>query len=220
MTHHSSEVIDWLGFLDVACTFELNDLVIAVGDYLINQQKEWIQRNVFTVRKYALSSNLLSRLLDYCNQIMVSTPEIIFKSDDLKSVPKETLITLLKHDELNMEEIDIWTSVVQWAVMQIPGLVNEPRDWSFDDVVKVRAVISDVIPHIRFFNISSKDFNKKIVTYDELLTKPLRHDILHYHMENNYKPTIPMLPPRKGQAAIKFNIDSVIINEQQAAWIS
>src|SRR6185312_12695673 len=136
MTHRSNEVIDWIGFLDIACTFELDDLVIAVGDYLINRQKEWIQRNILTVHKHALSSNLLSRLLDYCNQIMVSTPEIIFKSDDLKSLPKETLMTILKHDELNMEEIDIWTSVIQWAVVQIPGLVNEPRDWSLMMLLK------------------------------------------------------------------------------------
>ena len=165
VTQCSNEVIDWIGFLDAACTFELDDLIIAVGDYLINQQKEWIQRNVFTVRKYALSSNLLSRLLDYCNQIMVSTPEIIFKSDDLKSVPKETLMTLLKHDELNMEEVNIWTAVIQWAVLQTPGLANEPSGWSSDDVVKVRAIMSDCIPHIRFFNLSTEDFHKKVVPY-------------------------------------------------------
>src|SRR6185369_9776641 len=127
VTHRSNVVIDWISFLDVASTFKLDDLVIAVGDYLINQQKEWIQRNVIAVHKHALSSTLLSRLLDCCNQIMVSTPEVIFNPDYLKSLPKEILITLLKHDELNMEEIDIWTSVVQWAIMQVPELVNEPN---------------------------------------------------------------------------------------------
>src|SRR6185312_106452 len=181
VTHRSIEAIDWISFLDVARTFGLDDLVVAVGDYLINQQKEWIQRNVFTVRKHALSSNLLNRLLDYCNQIMVSMPEIILESDDLKSLPKETLITLLKQDELNMEEIDIWTLVIQWTVMQIPGLVNEPNGWTSDNVVEVKAIMSDCIPHIRFLNISSEDFSKKIVPYDELLTKTLRRDILRYH---------------------------------------
>jgi len=41
-------------------------------------------------------------------------------------------------------------------------------------------------------------------------------------MEDGYKPTIPMLPQRKGQAAIRFifSVDSVIINAQQAAWIT
>src|SRR6185312_5987996 len=76
------------------------------------------------------------------------------------------------------------------------------------------------IPHIRFFNISTEDFRKKVVPYDELLTKELRRDLLHYQFEKDYKPNFTVLPPRKGQAAIKFNIDSVIINEQQAAWIS
>src|SRR6185369_10202776 len=148
------------------------------------QQKEWIQRNVVAVHKHALSSTLLSRLLDCCNKIMVSTPEVIFKPDYLKSLPKEILITLLKHDELNMEEIDIWTSVVQWAIMQVPELVNEPNGWSSDDSVKVRAIMSSCIPHIRFFNISTGDYRKKIVPYDELLSKELRQDLVHYHLDN------------------------------------
>ena len=60
VTHRSNVVIDWISFLDVASTFKLDDLVIAVGDYLINQQKEWIQHNVYAVYKHALSSNLRS----------------------------------------------------------------------------------------------------------------------------------------------------------------
>ena len=235
MSYCSSEVINWIGLLEAACRFQLDDLAISVGDYLINQQKEWIERNVLAIHKCASSSRLLYKLLDFCNQRMLSTPEVIFKSDDYLNLPKETLITLLKHDELNMKEIDIWTSVIEWATKQVPGLINDPDSWSSDDVITLRAITSDLIPHIRFFNISLEEFNKKIVPYDELLTKKLRHDILHYHIEKDYKPNFPMLPHRKGQvqvndipkreyetSAIKLkpDIDSVVINEQQAAWIS
>src|SRR6185312_15224622 len=152
------------------------------------------------IYKCALSSSLLNKLLEYCNNIMTLSPEIIFKSDNLMSLPKETLITLLKHDELNMEEIDIWTSVTQWVTKQVPGLVNEPNGWSFEDVTTIRAIISDCIPHIRFFNISSEDFQEKIVPYDELLTKELRRDIMFYHFNKDYKPVCTVLPPRKIQA--------------------
>jgi len=135
-----------------------------------------------------------------------------------------------------MEEIDIWTSVMQWATEQVPGLVNEPNSWSSEDVTTIRAIISDCMPHIRFFNISSEDFHEKIVPYDELLTKELRRDIMLYHFKKDYKPNFTVLPPRKSQAATSVNInvsdedckpsdinsdmDSIIINKQQAAWIS
>jgi len=165
---------------------------------------------------------------------MVSSPEIMFKSDNLANLPKETLITLLKHDELNMKEIDIWTSIIEWATNQVPGLINEPDSWSSEDFTKVRAIISDYIQHIRFFDISSEDFQEKIYPYDELLTKDLRRDIVFYHMNKNYKPKSIILPPRKSQAIddknktneedktpnINVDIDSVIINEQQASWIT
>ena len=113
VTYDSSEVVNWVGLLDIACRFELDNFVIKVGDYLLSHQKEWIQHNIFAVHKCALSSSLLNKLLNYCNNIMLSSPEIMFKSDNLASLPKETLIALLKQEKLNMKEIDIWTSVIQ-----------------------------------------------------------------------------------------------------------
>jgi len=158
MSYNSSQVIDWISLLDVSCRFELDNFVITVGDYLFNHQKEWMKHNILAIYKCALSSSLLNKLLDYCHNIMILSPEIIFKSDNLMSLPKETLITLLKHDELNMKEIDIWTSVIQWATKQVPGLINDPDSWSSDNVITLRAIMSDFIPHIRFFNIPLEEF--------------------------------------------------------------
>ena len=197
MTFSSSEVVDWISLLNVSCRFELDTFVIAIGDYLINHQKEWINHNIFAIYECALSSRLLNRLLDYCNNIMISSPDIIFKSDSLMSLSKDTLITLLRHDELNMKEIDIWTSVMEWATKQVSGLVNEPDDWSSEDVTTIKAIVSDCIPHIRFFNLTSEDFQKKVVPYDELLTKELRRDVMFYHFQEDYKPKSTVLPPRK-----------------------
>ena len=131
-----------------------------------------------------------------------------------------------------MEEIDIWTSVIQWAMNQVPGLENEPHCWSSEDFTTVRAIVSDCIHLIRFFNISTEDFREKIVPYNELLTKELYYDMVLYHTDKNYKPKSTVLLPRKGQAIndknktdeednISADIDdSIIINRQQAAWIA
>jgi len=104
VTYSSSEAVDWISLLNVSCRFELDTFAIAIGDYLINYQKEWMNHNILAIYKCALSSRLLNGLLDYCNNIMISSPEVIFKSDSLMSLPKDTLITLLRHNELNMEE--------------------------------------------------------------------------------------------------------------------
>src|SRR5207247_251563 len=89
-----------------------------------------------------------------CCPILITN--IIIKSNDIACIPKETLITLLKNPDLDMDDDDIWTSVVQWAVKQSPGLENDPYNWSSEDVNTIKDIIADCIPHIRFFNISHK----------------------------------------------------------------
>ena len=122
MSYDLCKNIGWMRLLEGASKFKLLDLLNAIETYLIDQQNEWIQQNIVTVHKYAASMTSLNKLLAYCDRIMASHPDIIFKSNDLATVPKEMLITLFKNDELNMEEDDVWMSVVQWATKQVPEL--------------------------------------------------------------------------------------------------
>jgi len=61
---------------------------------------------------------------------MLSSPDIILKSNNMADLPKATFINLLKNDELNMDEGDVWMSVIQWAVNQIAGLTDNPTSWT------------------------------------------------------------------------------------------
>src|SRR5207244_1942223 len=124
---------DWINLLESVRKLELDNLSTAIGNYLVKEEKKWIQQNILTIHKFTQSTGSLNTLLNYCNQIMASQPDLIFKSNDIASLPKETLITLLKNDELNMNEGDIWLSVVRWAVQQVPNLANEQDGWSSND---------------------------------------------------------------------------------------
>ena len=128
----------------------------------------------------------LNGLLGYCNRIMVSHPDIVFKSNDFATLPKETLINLLKSDDLSMKEDDIWMSVVQWATKQVPELEleNDLDNWSFHDINTVNDIIADCIPHIQFFNISLK----KVLLFDDLLPRKLHRDLLNYQVKKDYIP--------------------------------
>ena len=215
ISYDADKNIDWINLLNGASKFRLLDLLTAIENYLMDKQEEWIQQNIITVHKCAESVASLNKLSDYCNQIMVSHPDIIFKSNDLATLPKEILITLIKDDKLDIDENDLWMLVIQWATKQVPGreLANDIESWSSNDVNTVKETIADFIPHIRFFSIS---YNK-IMMDEDLLPKKLRHDVLSYHIDKNYKPTTHMLPPRTGQGP---DIDSLIINKKQAKWIS
>jgi len=225
MSYDLCKNVGWISLLDGASKFELVDLLTAIETYLIDKQNKWIQQNILTVHKYAASTVSLNKLLAYCNQIMVSHPDIIFKSNDLATLPKETLITLLKNDELSMEEDDIWMSVIQWATKQVSELElgNDLDSWSSNDVNTVTDIIilADCLPYIRFFTISPH----MIALYNDLLPSKLRRDLLNYHMDKEYKLNTPIPPPRTRQGCTPkaeqgYVIDSVIIDNKQAEWIT
>ena len=199
MSYDSCKNIGWISLLDGAGKLELLDLLTAIETCLISEQQEWIQQNILAVHKHAASTTSLNRLLDYCNQIMVSHPDIIFKSNDIALLPKETLITLLKSDELGMDEDDIWISAIQWSIRQVPELRlgNDPNDWSSNDINTVKDIIADFIPHIRFFSITPN----KVAQYYDLLPRKLCCDLLNINfiMDKSYKPSTCILPPRKGR---------------------
>ena len=179
---------------------------------MITKNEELIQQNILTVQKFALSTARLNKLLNYCNQTMASHPEIIFKSNNLLSLPKETLITLLQKDDFNMKEGDIWMSVIRWAIGQISGLKNDPNNWSADEISTIKGLVADYIPHIRFVDIPYEELCEKFVLYDELLPAKLRHDILFHHLQNKNKLSGQNRPLRGYKI-----VEAVIDSEEQAS---
>src|SRR6185369_4642036 len=152
VTSQSCENISWIVLLGGANKLGLRTFCTAVGDYLIEQQEEWIKQNILTVYNYASSTGEPQRLGDYCNQLMLSSPDIILKSGSMVDLPKATFISLIKNNELNMDEVDIWLSVIQWAINQISGLSDNPTNWSLHDVAAIKDIVAEYVPHIRFFN--------------------------------------------------------------------
>ena len=215
MSSRSCENVSWIVLLKGANKLGLSTFCTAIGDHLIEQHEEWIKQNVLAVHNFASSTDSLQQLGDYCNQLMLSSPGIIFKSSNMVDLPKATLISLLKNDELDMEEVDIWLSVVQWVITQIPGLSDSPTNWSPNDVNAVKDIITECMPHIRFFNMSSEEIRERVIPYADVLPKELLPDLFCYYVPND-KPKTQKLPYRKRQL---LDVDSVVISKQQVLWI-
>ena len=167
------EGVSWIILLEGANRLGLNTFCTAIGDYLTKHHDQWIKQNILTVYDFASSTDSLHRLGDYCNQLMLSSPDIILKSGNMADLPKTVFINLLKSDELNMDEGDVWVSAIKWTVNQIAGLMDNPTNWSATDVNAVKDIMAECIPHIRLFNISAEAFNQSVVPYIELLPREL-----------------------------------------------
>jgi hypothetical protein len=192
---------------------ELNiqTLVTCVQKYLINY-KDFLQENFMEILQMVYHNELFTDLLSYCLEKI----EILYESDKIISLEAPLLEFLLKRDDLNLDEVEIWNGLIKWGFAQEQGLNQDTSKWNKDDTKTFKRIIDQFIPLIKFCNISSENYFEKVKPYEEILSKELREEIIKFHLVPGYKPTFDLSSPRRF-------IDSTIINQKHIAlfanWI-
>ena len=127
---------------------------------------------------------------------------------------------LLKRDDLNLNEIDIWENLLKWCFAQ-QNMTNDPTKWNKEDITKVERSLHRFIPLIRFHDIEPTDFFYKVYCYRDILPQDLIHDLLEFHIVPNMKPKTNVAPSRKPN--LKFKLDSTLIESDHiplfSSWI-
>src|SRR6266511_2189955 len=139
----------------------------------------------------------LIELQNHCTDILSKDPEKIFKSSDFASLSKRSLISLIKQDNLRMKEIDVWENVLRWGLEQNPALLPIPENWSDDDFKAMENTLQECLPFIRFFQLSSNEFLKKVIPYQKLLSDQLYKDLLTYHLGDDNSNIISTIQPAR-----------------------
>ncbi|CAB4430760.1 unnamed protein product [Rhizophagus irregularis] len=90
---------------------------------------------------------LVDHLKDYliCTDLMAKSPENIFKSFDFISLPEKSLVSLIKRDDLQMKEIEIWEHVLKMGNYKNPILLLDPTTWSDDDFKIIESILQHCI---------------------------------------------------------------------------
>src|SRR5438045_9705643 len=140
---------------------------------------------------------------------MIKSLEKVFKSLDFTSLPEKSLISLIKRDDLQMREIEIWEHVINWGLEKNPSLVPDPTTWSDDDYKNMKDTLQHCLHLIRFFSLSSEDFLQKVRPYKKLLKHQLYEDLLKSYLDPNIEPNDNILLPRIRN--LDENIDSKIV---------
>ncbi|CAG8506120.1 2466_t:CDS:2, partial [Racocetra fulgida] len=86
--------------------------------------------------------------------------------------------------------------------------------WSSKEFLILASTLEKFIPFIRFLQISSSDFYKKVKPFASILPCDLYDDILQYHLVPDYVPHDDLSQPERAA------IDSVIIERKHAALIA
>ncbi len=115
------------------------------------------------INKTSFQSNSLLELQQFCIDFMAKSPEKIFKSFDFTSLSEKSLISLIKRDDLQMKEIEIWEYVLKWGLEQNPTLLPDPITWSDNDFKMMENTLQHCLPLIRFLVYLLKISFKKFV---------------------------------------------------------
>ncbi|CAB4438889.1 unnamed protein product [Rhizophagus irregularis] len=215
---NEQEPSETLKILAAADKFHLQELVDYLQKYLIENKIEWMEQHFELTHRTSFHSSSLLELQKFCIDFMAKSPEKVFKSLDFISLPEESLVSLIKRDDLQMKEVEVWDHVLKWGLEKNPTLLPDPTTWSDDDFKMMKNALQHCLPLIRFFSLSSDELVQKIRPYKKLLDDQLYEELIYSYLDSNSKPNDNILLPRYRN--IDGIIDSKIVNLNIVSLVS
>ncbi|RHZ73603.1 hypothetical protein Glove_230g207 [Diversispora epigaea] len=124
--------------------------------------------------------DLMANWKKFCNDIIVKHPSIIFESAEFTSLHESALISILKRDDLQMKESEIWDYVIKWGTAHNPTLPEKLERKHYD----FKNNSTTMFTTFRYFDISNSDFKDKIKPYEKILDDFEQHLMLPINQWN------------------------------------
>lgn len=213
-----SEILDLITASD---ELFLNELFDYSQEYLIEYKAEWVRQNLVHALQVAFRHDACISLQNFCFGLVNENAWALFQSEEFISIDEMVLISLLKRDDFSVEEIDIWNFVINWGIKQTPSILERDiSKWTFEDFTLLGTTLRNLIPFIRLYQITSKDFYHRVWPFEKILNKDLKEGLLSFYLTQE-SPKHGSLPEPR---ILQKNIDSEIISYNHAAliasWIS
>ncbi|RHZ48355.1 hypothetical protein Glove_552g4 [Diversispora epigaea] len=180
----------------IANELELKELSRKLENYLIESKASWLRNHLSLVRHSIFDGNEFEGLEKFYNDIIVIYPSLIFESKDFTSLQETALISILKRDDLKVEEIKIWDHVIKWGIAQNPTLSADSKEWSNENFETLKITLQQCLPLIRYFHIPGEVIWEKVKPYKKILEEELWDDIIQHSISPNKSVTSIILPAR------------------------
>ncbi|EXX68595.1 BTB/POZ domain-containing protein [Rhizophagus irregularis DAOM 181602=DAOM 197198] len=208
--------VEILNMMTAFDDLKLNQLIKLAEDFLTKHHQNFLTNDPIEILQMVHSHKIFNNIQDFCLKFISSKPNILFNSVKFANLLAPLLEIILKQDDLVLDEIEIWENLVKWGLAKDKILDEDVSKWNQEKFNIFERVLHKLIPLIRFYDISSEDYFNKVRTYEQILSKELREDILKFHMVPGYKLTLNKYPKR----CSKSNIDSSLINIEHIALFS
>ena len=208
---------DVLKLLMAVDELNIQQLISYIQEFLIEHQAEFLNQNPTGILETIYQHETFTDLWNFCLKKICREPKILFNSDNFINLKAPLLELLLKRDDLDMDEIEIWECLLKWCFAQ-QNVNGDPTEWNKDVTTKIERSLHRFIPLIRFYNIEPTDFFYKVYKYKDVLPQDLIHDLLEFHIVPNMKPKTNLVPTRK--PILKSKLDSTLIKPEHIAIFS
>src|ERR1051325_1788715 len=206
---------DVLKLLIAVDELNIQQLISYIQEFLIENKAEFLQQNPTGILETVYQHETFTDLCNFCLEKICEEPKVLFNSDKFINLKAPLLELLLKRDDLDMDEIEIWESLLKWCFAQ-QNMKNDPANWSKDDITKIERSLHRFIPLIRFYGIEPADFFYKVYCYKDILPQDLIHNLLEFHIVPNMRPKTNITPSRQ-------KLDSVLVKPKLiplfSSWI-
>ncbi|KAG9287966.1 hypothetical protein G9A89_017561 [Geosiphon pyriformis] len=89
---------------------------------------------------------------------------IIFNSNDFLSLEESILASLLQMEDLEIEEVEVWQSLIKWGIGNTSKIIEKALvNWDAEDFAALEKTIQKCIPLIRYYVISGDDYFDHII---------------------------------------------------------
>ncbi|RHZ85578.1 hypothetical protein Glove_64g49 [Diversispora epigaea] len=180
----------------IANELELKELSRKLESYFIESQASWLRTHFSIVHHSIFDGNEFKGLKKFYNDIIVKYPNLIFGSEGFTSLQETALISILKRDDLKVEEIKIWDYVIKWGIAQNPTLPTDSKKWSKENFETLKMTLQQCLPLIRYFHIPGEFIWKKVKPYKNIFEEQLWDDIIQHLISPNEPITSLVLPAR------------------------
>ncbi|CAB4377886.1 unnamed protein product [Rhizophagus irregularis] len=94
---------------------KLEQLTKLTEEFIMGNYQQFLQSEPVGVIRVIYYNKSFYNLQEYCLQIISSEPEILFNKDIFIKLPALLLESVLRRDDLNLSEIEIWDNLIKWG---------------------------------------------------------------------------------------------------------
>src|SRR5579871_2605058 len=171
-----------------------------------------MEQNFNLIYQTSFENNSFLELQKYCTELTTKRPDKIFQSPNFSSIPEKLLVSVIQNDNLQMSEVQIWERVLKWGHAQNPEFSSDPTSLSKENFNTLKNTLQQIIPLIKFYDLTPREFTEKVLPYKKILPKELYKDLSKTLLlsDADSKPDEPKLRTLAKESNLK-NIDSKII---------